>query len=90
VNGVVRLWDLIDGRLLHDIPVEDEVRVVSLADDLDLVVGMSANLAVFRLAPDPGPTSWPQDGFVMMVDQPDHTDRLGSHSWVTRLPDDTP
>jgi hypothetical protein len=49
VDGVVRVWDLAAGRLLHRIPVEDVVRTLALADDLDLVVGMEQNLAVFRL-----------------------------------------
>lgn len=48
VDGAVRMWDLTDARLLHHIPGEDRVRTVVLTEELDVIVGMDDNLAVFR------------------------------------------
>jgi WD40 repeat protein len=50
VDGVVRVWDLSDGRCLHHIPVEQSVRVVALAADLNLFIGLDRGLGVVQLS----------------------------------------
>ncbi|MFG3706460.1 hypothetical protein ACGF7U_17250 [Micromonospora sp. NPDC047670] len=41
-GGVIRVWDLTDGRMLHRIPVEDVAKLVALADDDSIFAELKA------------------------------------------------
>jgi len=50
-DGVLRVWDLTDGRLLHHIPVEEIPVATAVTGGADLFVGVFGGLGVIRLHP---------------------------------------